>query len=184
VAVQNSIIWPIGGGNARIRGDLPEADLVAIAAATHVRSGRPVSDPPPGFSPVVTEQYEPSAIREIRYRDLGRGDDFGLTYTGVVAAAGFEDQLYASKIIDGGRVAGHPAVASALLGGNGTLAWEPAPGVVAYVGYSGMADFSTGTIARLRVVANAGRLLDGPQWQAAGPIVTEQVNAFTFNDYG
>jgi hypothetical protein len=55
----------------------------------------------------------------------------------MTSGGGFEDQIYAVHTDTGGLVNGKPAVVSSVFGGNGTLAWEPTPGLVAYVGYSG-----------------------------------------------
>jgi hypothetical protein len=132
---------------------------------------------------VVAEPYEPSVIRELRYGELA-GASFGLTYTGVLAAAGFEDQLYVGATTAAGSVGGRPAIASAVAGGSGTVAWEPVPGVVAYVGYSGTVLFGPEAIARLRQLAGAGRYLTGQQWQRLQPEVNEQRNDFGFEDFG
>ena len=42
------ILWTLGNGNARIRGDLPQADLVHIAELTRLVAGRPQVRPPRG----------------------------------------------------------------------------------------------------------------------------------------
>jgi hypothetical protein len=183
VAGPSQVTWPIAGGHARIRGDLPEAQLIAIARTVRVRDGHPVSDPPRGFRVVVTEPYEPTAIRELRFGDLA-GAAFGLTYTAVLAAAGFEDQLYAGAGISAGSVHGYPAMASEIGGGNGSVAWEPAPGVVAFVGYSGTVPFGPEAIARLRALAEDARYLSGEQWRDLQPFADEQDNAFGFDDFG
>jgi hypothetical protein len=43
------ILWRLGNGNARVRGDLPQADLVHIAELTTLVAGRPQVRPPEGF---------------------------------------------------------------------------------------------------------------------------------------
>ena len=182
-AADRQVTWPVAGGYARIRGDLPERDLIAIARTVRVRDNRPVSDPPADFRAVVAGQYEPSVIRELRFGSLA-GTAFGLTYTGVLAATGFEDQLYAGTASSAGTVGRRPAVASAVGGGSGTIAWEPVPGVVAYVGYSGTVPFGPEAVARLRELAEQGRLLSGRQWQELQPGVNDQNNAFGFDDFG
>ncbi|MBC9723845.1 hypothetical protein [Streptomyces sp. TRM68367] len=63
------------------------------------------------------------------------------------------------------------------LGGNGVLAWEPTPGVVAYVGYSG-ASLDRGAVAGLHRLAERTRLLSAQEWQATGPSTVDQVNDF------
>jgi hypothetical protein len=72
-------------------------------------------------------------------------------------------------------VACTPAVVSSVFGGNATLAWEAAPGRIAYVGYSGALHDDDATAA-LRRLAGRARLLTGAQWQALGPQAVEQVN--------
>ncbi|WP_327187029.1 hypothetical protein [Streptomyces sp. NBC_01334] len=72
---------------------------------------------------------------------------------------------------------GKPAVITSALGGNGALAWEPVPGVVAYIGYSG-APLDEGAVAALRRLAARARLLSPGQWQATGPTTSDQINDF------
>jgi len=173
------IEWPVAGAYARIRGDLPESVLLAIAARTTVTGRRPAVDPPAGYRVVSAGPYRPPAVHEIRYgsADLGEQDALGggLTYTGVFGGGGFEDQLYAVRARDGGLVGDRPAVVSSVFGGNGTIAWEPAPGTVAIVGYSGV-PMDDRAVAALRRVAARGRVLTGAQWQALGPDTIDQTN--------
>jgi len=72
-------------------------------------------------------------------------------------------------------VQNHPAVESGVNGGNGTLAWEPQPGVIAYVGYSGGAMDGAAEQA-LVTLADASHPLDQTQWDATNPQVVEQQN--------
>ncbi|WP_328457749.1 hypothetical protein OG780_43240 [Streptomyces sp. NBC_00386] len=72
---------------------------------------------------------------------------------------------------------GKPAIITSAFGGNGTLAWEPMPGVVAYIGYSG-AQLDKGAIAALRRLAARTRLLSPEQWQATSPTTSDQINDF------
>jgi hypothetical protein len=183
-AAPKQVTWPIGGAWARVRGDLSERDLVAVARGVRIRDGHPQAVAPPGFRTVVAEQYEPTAIRELRFGGLA-GEAFGLTYTAVLAAAGFEDQIYAIGGISGGTVGGQPAIASAVGGGNGTLAWEAAPGVVALVGYSGSLPFGPEAIPRLRELGEGARYLTGgAAWRYLKPVTQAQDNAFGFDDFG
>jgi hypothetical protein len=99
----------------------------------------------------------------------------GLTFTGVVTGGGFEDQLYAQPTRPGGTVHCRPAIASGVLGGNGTLAWEPYPGTVAYVGYSGSM-MNVEAVAALQRIAYRCRALRGSEWQASRPDVQNQTN--------
>jgi hypothetical protein len=121
--------------------------------------------------------YRPPALHEVRY---GSGElaeqaalGNGLTYTGVISGGGFEDQLYAVHADGGGLVGGRPAVVSSVSGGNATLAWEPVPGVVAYVGYSG-AELDDEAVAALRRLAGRVRTLTTAEWRAMNPQTFDQ----------
>jgi hypothetical protein len=178
-AEAGAVTWPVAGAYARIRGDLTETELIAIAAGTTVGNGRPAVHPPAGYTVVSTGPYRPPTIHEARYgspsvaEQAALGD--GLTYTGVASGGGFEDQLYAIRTDDGGLVNGRPAVVSPVFGGNATIAWEPSPGVVAYVGYSG-AQLDGKAIAALRRLAGRARALTNTQWQALNPQTIDQTN--------
>jgi hypothetical protein len=173
------VTWPLAGEHARIRGDLSEAELVAIAARTTVADGRPAVDPPAGFAVVTSGPYRPPAVHELRYASGAVGERAtlgdGMAYTGVTSGGGFEDQLYAVPTTDGGPVHGRPSVVSSVSGGNATLAWEPAPGLVAYVGYSGRQS-DAGTAAALHRLAGRTRVLSHAEWRAAGPATVDQPN--------
>ncbi|MEU1191360.1 hypothetical protein [Streptomyces sp. NPDC005859] len=180
-ALEREITWPVGGSYARVRGDLPQSELIAVAAAVGVVSGRPEVDPPPGLSVTATGTSRPSSIHEARYssRETGEADELsgGLTFTGVARCGGLEDQLYVTRVQTAGTVHGKPAVVTSAFGGNGALAWEPVPGVVAYIGYSG-AQLDEGAVAALRRLAARARLLSPEQWQATGPTTSDQTNDF------
>jgi hypothetical protein len=180
-AGDGEIACPIGGAHARVRGDLPRTELVGIAAATTVVSGRPHVDPPSGLSVTSTGTSRPRYIREARYGsdEVGEADELslGLTYTGVARCGGLEDRLYAADAQASGTVHGRPAVVTSALGGNGVLAWEPEPGLVAYVGYSG-ASLDEGAVATLHRIAERTRLLSTAQWQATRPQTNDQTNDF------
>jgi hypothetical protein len=172
------VTWPVAGAYARIRGDLSEAELVAIAARTTVVTGRPTVLAPAGYTVVATGPYRPPTIHELRYGSAEVGEQAalgdGLTYTGVTSGGGFEDQLYAVPTATGGPVHGRPAVVSSVFGGNATLAWEPTPGVVAYVGYSGSR--LDEAIAALHRLAGQTRALTSTEWQATHPQTVDQIN--------
>jgi hypothetical protein len=178
-AADTMIVWPMAGAYARVRGDLGEPELAAIAARTTVRAGQPTVRPAKGYAVVSTGPYRPPSIYEVRYGSVELGAQAtlgpGLTYTGVTSGGGFEDQLYATQAEPAGRVAGRPAVVSPVFGGNATLAWEPAPGVIAYVGYSG-AMLDSDAVATLRCLAGRTRMLTRPEWDATRPAVLDQVN--------
>ena len=178
------IVWPVAGtpGFARARGDLTDDELLAIAQRTDVaRGGRPTVQAPRGFSTVFSGPYRAPLVREARYgsAQLGESDALGsgLTYTGVLRAGGFEDQLYATADRRSLRVGGKPAVVSAVQGGNATLAWELVPGRIAYVGYSGssLSDAAAQALARL---ARRARLVSPRSWAATNPGVSNQQNDF------
>ncbi|WP_367318654.1 hypothetical protein [Streptomyces sp. HUAS ZL42] len=175
------IVWPLAGSYARVRGDLPQSQLAAIAVATTAASGRPVVKPPSGLSVVSTGTSRPHVLREARYGsdDVGEAEElsYGLIFTGVARCGGIEELLYARQAQTSGTVHGKPAVVTTALGGNGALAWEPAPGVVAYVGYSG-ASLDRGAVTALHRLAELGRLLSPQQWQDTGPQTFDQVNNF------
>ncbi|MFG1886476.1 hypothetical protein ACGFIR_01205 [Micromonospora sp. NPDC049051] len=177
-AEDRMVTWSIAGTYARIRGDLSEAELIAIAARTTIVAGRPVVRPA-GYVVVSTGPYRPPAIHQIRYGSASLGEQealgSGLTFTAVTSGGGFEDQLYAERTEDAGPVHGRQAVVSVGLGGNGTLAWEPAPGIVAYVGYSGR-QLTEEAVAALRRLAERTRALTSSEWQAINPQVVDQIN--------
>jgi hypothetical protein len=135
--------------------------------------------PPAGYTVVATGPYRPPTIHELRYGSAAVGQQAalgdGLTYTGVTSGGGFEDQLYAVPTDNGGLVNGEPAVVSPVFGGNATLAWEPTPGVVAYIGYSG-SRLDDKAIAALQRLAGQARALTSTEWQATHPQTIDQIN--------
>jgi hypothetical protein len=171
-AVGSSVVWPIAGRYARIRGDLSEAQRRRLAALTSVARGRPVVDVPRGYRVVSRGAYQPTVIREARYAsaELGvaavLGD--GLTSTGVLRGGGFEDQFYAGDSHSTSQVDRRPAVFTSLVGGNAAVAWEPAPGIVAYVLYSG-AKADGRALSVLQLLAERACVVDVAQWEAVRP---------------
>lgn len=179
-ALDEEVTWPIAGGRARVRGDVGETTLVAIAAATRVEGGHPRVRAPRGYQVVSTGPYRSTDIHEVRYGGAQlatAGTLPGLVYTGVASAGGFEDMLYATYADSCGAVNGHPAVVSLVGGGNGTLAWEVAPGLVGFVGYSGRS-LTGATLAAVHRLAEQARTLDTAAWQATKPQVVAQINDF------
>jgi hypothetical protein len=179
-AEPGAVTWPVSGAHARVRGDLSEEQLIAIAARTTIVDRRPRVRPPAGFTVVSDGPYRSPAVHEIRYgtHDLGEQDALGhgLTFTCVTAGGGLEDQLYAVDTDrDGGLVGGRPAVVTSEFGGNAAIAWEPAPGVIAYIGYSGV-QLTDESVAALRRLAGRGRLLTAGQWQERGQVTVDQTN--------
>ncbi len=59
------VLWPLGNGHARVRGDLPKTDLVHIAELTTVVAGRPQVRPPAGFRVITHSPYRLPLIHEI-----------------------------------------------------------------------------------------------------------------------
>ncbi|HTF09571.1 MAG TPA: hypothetical protein VK659_15495 [Asanoa sp.] len=179
VAADRMVTWPLARGYGRVRGDLSDASLIAVAAATKVVDGHPAVSPPAGLAVVASGPYRPPTIHELRYGadEVGERDTLGgaLVYTGVTSSGGFEDQLFASDSTDAGPVDGYPAVVSSVSGGNATLAWEPAPGVVVYVGYSGP-ELNDATFVALRRLAARTQILDNAGWQATHPSTSDQTN--------
>jgi hypothetical protein len=178
-AAYRSVVWPLAGAHARIRGDLGRAALLAIAGRTSLVKGRPAVRPPRGYVATGPLPYRPSEVHEVRYGDRGGlgayGTRLGFIYTGVLRAGGFEDQLYVRGAESAGSVHRWPAVASTLMGGNATLAWSPVPGVVAYVGYSGVT-YDAAARSALGCLARRSRPLGEAQWRATVPAVVPQRN--------
>jgi hypothetical protein len=176
-AANGLVSWPLGRGQARVRGDLSVPELSAIAAGTAVASARPVVSAPRGFRVDSIGPLRPQLVHEVRY-DAGQAGAAalsGLVYTGVTAGAGFEDALFAGAATPAGTVRGQPAMLSSVMGGNATLAWELSPGVVGYVGYSG--DATPGRAAdALRGLAERTRLLSVYDWLATTPMLSEGTN--------
>lgn len=159
---------------ARVRGDLSEGELLAIARAVRIAStGRPTAVLPDGLRVVWDGPYHPPVEREARYgaAEVGEASVLGdgLVFTSVQTGAEFEDGLFAAPagVRPAGTIRGHPALA-APAPGNGVLAWEIRPGTVALVGWSG-APFGDGPIAALRRLAEHARSATPSAWQDLRP---------------
>lgn len=180
-AYAHTVTWPLGDKRARIRGDLSERRLVRIAASTRTEHSRPRVRAPDGFTVVAAEPYRSPHVREVRYGPaelVAAGKLEGMVYTGLTRGGAFEDRLYATDVGSGWSVHGHPAVLSSVGGGNAALAWEPSPGVVAYVGYSGV-PLSHDAIATLAAVADRTIPLSLSQWRATHPAHAHATNDYT-----
>jgi hypothetical protein len=166
-AGRGKVVKRLGDAYARVRGDLPAADLEAIAGRITISGGQPAVRPPAGLVVVASGTYRPLSIREVRYgsAEVGEQESLGngLTFTGVAAAGGYEDALYA-----GGSL-------TSMFGGNGALAWEPSPGTIAFVAYSG-ATLGAGAEAALQRLAARARAVNGDAWRALRPMVAFQSN--------
>lgn len=176
------ILWPIDGKYARIRGDLGRTVLADLAARVSVRHRHPVLDrPTAGLRVVAAEPYRARVVTESRYASgllLGSNSIDGLVYTGVLRGASFEEALLGEGTEPGANIGGHPAVTSTVGGGNATLAWEPTPGLIVFVGYSGGQDVPASTAALIEL-ARAGRVLDHRQWTATKPAVVQDTNVYS-----
>lgn len=177
----NAVTWPIAGKYARIRGDLGRADLVRLAERTRINGARPRVRPPDGFAVAYRpEPYRSPHVHEARY---GPGDLIvagkvgGLVFTALAHGGAFEDRLYAQGARPAGKVHGHPAVLSSVGGGNATLAWEPAPGIVAYVGYSGTPPKHR-EAAMLHHLADRTIPLSLGQWRHTDPVHVHATNDY------
>jgi len=171
------LVWPLSSLHARIRGDLPDADLLRIAQAITTSDGRPaMTVAPEGFRVIGSSPSRLSLIHEIRYHN----GELGFTYSGLTAGGGFEDALYTVGVTPVGRVRGADAVASIVWGGSGTVAWEPTPGLVAYVGWSGnpISDSTSRTALNL---ARGASFVTPQEWVGLGPVLVEQNNDVAAN---
>jgi hypothetical protein len=120
--------------------------------------------------------YRASELHEIRYDGppLGAaGATLGFVYTGVVREAALEDQLFAGRVTPAGTVHGEAAVATAALGGSGVLAWAPAPGTVAYIGYSGPS-LGHAEVQAMSCLARSARPLTQAAWHGTHPQVVDE----------
>lgn len=179
-AGDGEITWPVAGAHARIRGDLSEVELLAIAARTTVVSRRPNVQPPAGYAVASSGPYRPPVIHEVGYGSAEVGEKAALgsgwLHLGVTSGGGFEDRLFAVGAGSGGTVHSRPAVVSGIRDGAGMLSWEPTPGVVAFVGYGDGALLDGDAVAALWRLAERTRALTSADWQAVQPITTEQIN--------
>jgi fluoride ion exporter CrcB/FEX len=167
------LTWPLGGSFAQIVGDFGLATLENLARRVTVEAGKPHLAVADGFIAAATTTFNSPVVHEMRYgtSDLGQegklGD--GLVYTGVMLGASFESLAFEDHAKPAGFVRGKPAIFSEGLGGDGTLAWEPAPGEVAYIGFSGPATRAVLAIETLRALADMGRRLTPAQWETKDP---------------
>ena len=177
------IVWPLNGKFARIRSDLGRSAMAALAARVSIRSGRPaLTGLAKGYRVIVSEPYRAPVVTESRYTDSLRVDSGpidGLIYSEVViGGASFEEALYSEITVPGGTISGHPAVRSPVGGGSATLAWEVAPGIVAFVGYAGGLVPSAATPS-LTELARGGALLSRAQWTATHPSTNRGENDYS-----
>lgn len=172
VSLPGHVVWPLGGQYARVRGDLSTSVLAQIAAATVVVDGRPQVTPPAGYRVLSRAPLRAPLTHAVFYV----GQPLGLTFTGLTRGGGFEDALYATTVTPVGLVHGAPAVASDAGGGRGTVAWEPKPGLVAYVGWGGV-PLSRTSMASALALAQGSHLLTAREWLARRPRLVEAPSA-------
>jgi hypothetical protein len=162
------LVWPLGGFHAQIVGDVGQATLENLATRIAVEGGKPRFQALDGFKAEATTPYRSPVVHEMRYdtNDLGKASTLGggLVFTGVTSEASFETLAFETHAKQAGLVRGSPAIYSEGQVGNGILAWEPAPGLVHYIGYSGAVS-SADAVEALRALADKGRLLTPSQWQ-------------------
>lgn len=167
-------------------GNLPDGEMVRVADAVSIVDGRPVVADglltgDRAYEVVAAGPTRPSMVAEARYGcdSLGESDDLGgLCYAGLTASQGFETALFEAGFTAGPDLDGHPTAVSGVGGGNGTLAWEIHPGVIAFVGYSGAA-MGPDQIEALHRLASRFELLSPAAWAATGPQVVEQTTGWT-----
>lgn len=165
------LAWPLGGSHAQIVGDLGQATLENLALRVTAEGGKPHFSALDGFAVVATTPYRSPVVHEMHYDALALAHESrlgdGLVLTGVTSAASFESLAFEAHAKPAGLVRGKPAIFTEGLGGNGTLAWEPAPGEVHYIGYIGYSGTmsSADAIEALRGLADKGRLLTPAQWE-------------------
>jgi hypothetical protein len=170
------------GGTLQVRAvGLTAAEISGISDATQVVNGRPEVrlSSLPDFSVVASGSWTPSTIRQARYgcADLGEIDTQGLCYTGLTFSPGFEDALFEAGFKPGPLVTGRSSAISTVGGGSGTLAWEPRPGVIAYIGYSANPLVSEpSTVDAMARLAERVRLLSPDEWSATNPTAVTQTN--------
>jgi hypothetical protein len=169
------LVWPLGGSYAQIVGDQERSTLADLAMRITVEAGKPHLKSPEslttqhGFVAAMTIPYASALVHEMRYRasDLRQETKFGDAnlYTGVLTGAAVESEAYQVHARAAGLVRGRPAIYVAVPGSHRTLAWEPVPGEVMYIGVSGAETTSTRvTIEALRALADTGKAVTATQW--------------------
>ncbi len=162
------LVWPLGGSYAQIVGDLGQSTLENLATRITAEGGKPQFQALDGFTAGAISPYRSALVHEMRYSAMSLGQEGtlgdGLVFAGVASGASFESLAFESRAKQVGLVDGMPAIFSEAQGGNGILAWEPSPGLVHYVGYSGSPS-TPAAIEALRALADNRSLLTPAQWQ-------------------
>ena len=181
----STLVVPQTGGSILVRSaSLDAQEITAIGDATQIINGRPVVTLPDSmaanYQVVAVGTVRPAVIHETSYGCDEVGEAATLTahcYTGLTTSPGFENALYTVGFQPGPLVHGHPSVISTVGGGNATLAWEPQPGLVAYVGYSGPA-LANEQIAALARLAERATTISPAQCLATHPQIGQQDNSW------
>jgi len=162
------LVWPLAGSHAQIVGDVGQPQLADLAMRITIEAGKPHLGALDGFAAAATTTYRPPVVHEMRYSatDLGQQDKLGdgLVVTGLMSGASLESQAFAAHAKPAGFVRGQPAIYSYAQDEAGTLAWESAPGEVAYIGLSRAAT-NAEVIEALHALADRGRMLSPAQWE-------------------
>lgn len=191
---RREVVVRVGGGLARVRSDLGDDTLAAIARGLRVgRDGDLQVTAPAGLELVARNVwYRPPLLRGVRYGSADLGErtalGYGLTVVGVLDGARFEDRVYGGTralglaeapmrtALRAGQVHGHPAVLSGVQGGNASLAWQRDDGDVVFVGYSGAA-LDQDARAALRRLAHRVALVDVQRWShLVGQVESQQAS--------
>jgi hypothetical protein len=165
--VLRRLVWPLAGSHAQIIGDLGPATLANLARSIAVVGGKPHLRARGGYTAVSTIPYASTVVHEMRYVTAALGQvgtlGEGSLYTGAMSGASFESAALEAHARSAGSVRGRPAIYFEVAGRFGTLAWQPAPGQVSYIGFSG-ASIRPDAVEALRALANRGKALTPSQW--------------------
>ncbi len=182
------LVRDVGPGRVEVAAaGLSDRDVTTLADNVDIVDGRPVVADrlltgDRAYELVAYGPDRPPVVAEARYGcdSLGESDVLGgLCYAGLSTSSGFVAALYGyAGFTPGPDLGGRPTAVSGVGGGNGTLAWEIRPGVIAYVGYSG-AGMGPDQIAALHRLASRFELLSPDAWAATEPQVVEQSNGWT-----
>jgi hypothetical protein len=180
VVSRGVVQWHTAHGWARVRGDVPTAELMAVARRMTVVAGHPVVPAGRWGALAYRGPQRQPMVHEVQVggEQAGYGRTFagGVLFSGVTTGGGLEDALFRLGARPAGRVHGRPAVLSASLHGDIVLAWEPSAGVIAYVGYGGTAPSSRSTVVALREVAERAVAVSPRAWLALHPELVDAVN--------
>ena len=166
------VTWPIAGGYATVRGDLPPDELLGIARDVVIAERLPQLTGTSTHRVSATVPSTSTVLREVRYGASDLGPDGallgGLVYTGVTRTGELDAAVLSDQAEPAGTVWGFRAVVTHRFGGNAALAWEPKPGTVAYVGYSGVAAPGA-AVGALHCLAARASMVSDAQWERLRP---------------